>query len=335
MKGQYKLDVLRRSLASADEGERLYAVEDLAEGGVPESVPYLAVSLKSEDSQVVRDALLFALKRVDCSNAYPLIFDLFRSEDAYLRNAAVSIFGAGGDDAVAYLASRLDEADREVRKLVLDALMETGLPDAHLAIRAGLHDTAPNVRITAVEYLGRLQDAGSVGEMLTLFRTDPEPMLGFSIIEALSSIGDISAIKAAICILIPEGSVNDLNMIYLPQLMKLVGMAGNEEDVVRVLGSAPDVEVYAEDIINMLASAKRRLGGVNPGREVQDALHKIGVAPSLRDDLQYGALALLAHSGTAHARKTIEETMNKADDEDLRSFCRECLDVQPGTGGKP
>jgi hypothetical protein len=333
MKAQHRLDALRRGLASADEGERLYAVEDLAEGGVPESVPYLAASLKAEDSQVVRDALFFALKRLDCSNAYSLIFDLFRSKDAYLRNAAVSIFGAGRDDAVAYLASRLDEADREVRKLVLDALMETGLPDAHLAIRAGLRDTAPNVRITAVEYLGRLRDAGSVGEMLALFRTDPEPMLRTSVIEALSCIGDINAIKAVVSLLMPEEGVNDLNVIYLPQLMRLIGVAGSEEDAVRVLGAVPDVEVYAEDIIGMLGEAKRRLGRVNPGQKVQDALHKIVVAPSLRDDLQYGALALLAHSGTESARKTIEEIMNNAGDEDLRSFCRERLDAQPGAGG--
>ena len=64
-------------------------------------------------------------------------------------------------------------------------------------------------------------------------------------------------------------------------------------------------------------------------------LQKIVVAPSLRDDLQYGALTLLAQSGTASARKTIEEIMNEADDEDLRSFCRECLDAEPGSGGKP
>ena len=335
MAGQHKLDVLRKSLASADEGERLYAVEDLCEAGLPESVPYLVASLESENSQVVRDALVFALKKLDCSNAYPTIFDLFRSEDAYLRNAAVSIFGAGGDDAVAFLASRLDEADREVRKLILDALMETGLPDARLAIRAGLHDTAPNVRITAVEYLGRLPDTGSVGEMLALFRTDPEPMLRATIIEAISSIGDISAIKAVVSLLMPEEGAGDLHGIYLPQLMKLVGMAGNEEDAVRVLGSVPDVDVYAEDIITMLGQAKKRLGNPALGREAQDALHTIVAAPSLRADLQYGALALLAQSGTAGARKTIEEIMNKADDEDLRSFCRECLDARSGAGGKP
>lgn len=335
MKGEHKLDALRKSLASADEGERLYAVEDIADANITESVPYLAAGLKMEASQVVRDALLFALKRLDCSAAYPLIFDLFRSEDAYLRNAAVSIFGAGGDDAVAFLASRLDEADREVRKLILDALMEIGLPDARLAIRAGLHDTAPNVRITAVEYLGRLRDAVSVGEMLALFRTDPEPMLRTTIIEALSSIGDVSAIKTVVSLLMPEEGVNDLNGIYLPQLMKLVGMAGNEEDVVLVLGSVPDIDVYAEDIITMLGQAKKRLGRVALGRKAQDALREISLAPSLRDDLQYGVLALLVHSGTANARKTIEEIMNKADDEDLRSFCRECLDARPVAGGKP
>ncbi|MGD0228853.1 MAG: HEAT repeat domain-containing protein [Syntrophorhabdales bacterium] len=334
MKGQHKLDVLRKSLASADEGERLYAVEDLCEAGVPESVPYLVISLKAENSQVVRDAMLFALKKLDCSGTYPSIFELFRSEDAYLRNAAVSIFGAGGDDAVAFLASRLDEADREVRKMILDALMETGLPHARLAIRAGLHDTAPNVRITAVEYLGRLRDTGSVGEMLALFRTDPEPMLRATIMEALSSVGDIGAIKAVVCLIMLEEGVNDLNRIHLPQLMKLVGMTCSEEDVARILGSVPDVDVYAEDIITMLGQAKKRLGGVVLGREAQDALHHLVAAPSLREDLQYGALALLARSGTARARKTIEEILNKADDEDLRSFCRECLDAGPVAGGK-
>ncbi len=335
MQAQNELAVLIDRLSSEDEGERLYAVEDITEAGMPESVHFLAARLNGETSQVVRDALSFALKRLDCSNAYPLIFDLFRSEDAYLRNAAVSIFGAGGEDGAAYFDSRLDEADREVRKLILDALMETGLAGAVFAIRAELHDEAPNVRITAVEYLGRMQDAESVDELIALFRTDPEPMLRASVMEALSSIGNVSAIKEAVSFLMAEGGIDDAANIYLPQLMKLVAVGGSKDDVVRVVCSIADVAIYGEDIITMLSDANRRLGATILAPKVRKVLQKIAVAPRLRDDLRYGALTLLAHSGAASARKTIEGMMNKTDDEDLRSFCRECLDAEPGSRGKP
>jgi HEAT repeat protein len=150
------MENLIKALNSEDEVERIYAAQDIAESEKPELAEFLLKRLSLEESQAVKDAIIFALGNLSCSRIYPMIFRLFRSPDAYLRNAAIGIFGSEGKNAVSFLASHLNHSDREVRKLILDALFATGVPDAARAIRKCLYDSSLNVRITAAEYLGRM-----------------------------------------------------------------------------------------------------------------------------------------------------------------------------------
>jgi HEAT repeat protein len=293
------MDNLLRGLHDSDETERLYAVQDLAETENPDVALHLLDRLVIEESRAIRDAIVFGLKTISCSRVYDALFGLFCSPDAYLRNAAVVILGSQGDDAVGFLASNLDHSNREVRKLTLDALFQIGSPDAVLAVRACLYDRAPNVQITAVEYLGRLQDEASMDEMLEIFQKSPEPMLRTSILESLSLMGAGTPIRKALNILAPHGDFSGMDPIYIPQAINLAAKAGNPEDLSAVIDSVEEMSVYADDIMRALEQAKRR----HPDLLLNDGLFKsvldIAGDSLVREDVRYAAVNSILVRGCA------------------------------------
>ncbi len=345
-------------LNSPDESERLYAVEDIASSDMPDAGAYLTERLASEDSQVVRDAIVFALKRLDCGSAYDALFRLFSSPDAYLRNAAVSIFGTGGNEAIAYLSASLDHSDKEVRKLILDSMVEIGTTEAKLAIRAGLHDPAPNVRITAVEYLGRLKDRESVEDMLSLFKEQEEPMLRVSIIDALLEIDDRDALKEVLGILMPSEKETEIDPLYIAQLIRVMARIADEDILVKMLGLIDDATLYADDIISSITEISRRIPGFKDSK-ICKALTDIVIADNVREDQRYKAaelldkcrvlsseerfrigtllitqgnsitvagLRLIAGSGHPDALEKLEEIKDSSDDELIREVCKELIE---------
>ena len=353
------MDELIKRLNSPDEAERLYAVEDFSAKSGPEVAVHLAKRLAVEDSPLVRDALVFSLKKKDCTLAYDILFEMFVSPDASIRNAAVGIFGAGGDDAVAFLTSRLDHADKEVRKLLLDALFETGTPDALLAIRAGLHDPEPNVKITAVEYLGALGDTESIDEMMNLFKRDSEPMLRAAILEAFSRVAKGEGVDKILAILNPEGDLYDIDAFYLPQLLDLMAKSGELEDVVKVMKALP-VNLYGEDIVRAVLELKKRFGDVLNNKDIYEKVVEIIENKEAKEEARYNAVEclissesspvdahtlyslglalvsesgfmlypgvrLLSRSGLEDARERIKEICETTEDDDLKEFCMELI----------
>ncbi|MFH1009500.1 MAG: HEAT repeat domain-containing protein, partial [Candidatus Latescibacterota bacterium] len=252
------MDDFINRLNSPDEAERLYATQDIADAGRTDLAPVLVKRLELEESQAVREAIVCSLKAMPCPDIYQCLFELFSSLDAYLRNAAVAAFGAQGDEAVAFLSSRFAHEDREVRKLILDALFQLGTPEAVVAIRRGLRDSAVNVRITAVEYLGRLEDRDTVDEMLALFREEREPMLRTSILEALSVVGNGAATNEALRILAPDGNFSRVDPLYLPEVITLAARTGDVEVICAVVDAVTDLRTYADNIIRAIGQAKRR-----------------------------------------------------------------------------
>ncbi len=249
------MEELIKDLQSSDEADRIYAAEDLADLGSPEAAVPLVHRLVKEESVAVKNAIVTALQQVDIGQVHELVFEMFMSTDAFLRNAAVMIFGAGGEEAVAYLTSLLDHSDPEVRKLVLDAMFEIGSDETLLVIRAGLFDESINVQITAVEYLGRLADSDGVADMLTLFKESDEPMLRAAILETMAMVADAQIISEILTIMIPEGNFTNLDPIYLASLTELTAKAGDREAIIRLATSITDLALYGEEVSAMLAGA--------------------------------------------------------------------------------
>ena len=219
MDRQKLLDSLRNPV----EEERIYAVEDVLADNSRALFPVLIEHIYHEDSRLVRELIVEALKVSDISDLFPEIAKYFESSDAYIRNCAIEIFGAKGEDAVAYLTSIMDHSNKEVRKLVLDSLVATSSKYSIPALRAALKDKAPNVMITAVEYLGKIYDEESLPDIMEIFENTNEAMVRMSCLETLIIMGQPSTVDRVLTLL--GGKAMD--SVYKPTVLRLVGEKGN------------------------------------------------------------------------------------------------------------
>jgi len=279
---------LRKKLNHPDEAERIYTVHDIMDNNITELLPDLVKKLVTEESIAVKNAIVEALKNMDISSIYEILFELFSSPDAYLRNAAVEIFASSSDKegAVAFLASKLDHANKEVRKLILDSLVELGTPSAIMAIRASLYDSSKNVQITAAEYLGKLKDKESLPELIELFKKDLEPMLRVSILHALREIKEGFKIKDIIKMVLPEKKVTEENIIFLPELMKLVADLGEKDDIIYLLEIVKYDSAYAYDLIDFLIKICQRFPELRKLEQIYNIYQHIKKDPTVEEELK-------------------------------------------------
>lgn len=359
-----KLEHLLQALNSPEEEKRLYAVQDLMEYDRDIAKPLLE-RLTVETSQLVRDAIVFTLKKINIQDSFFRIFNLFLHSDAYLRNAAVDIFGAQKEEAIAYLTSQLDHSDREVRKLILDALYIIGSPEAVMAIRAGLYDPAVNVRITAVGYLGQLADRESTAEMISLLAREKEPMLKAAILESLPVMADENDIQSALAIIIPGGDISCLDPVFLPQVIRMTGRTGDLKFLCRVLENVEDIGTYGDDILQAIGRIKSRIPDLFHHQQILEKIYRIIEEPAVAERVRYSAIELLLSngireleqldrlggklisepkmvqggvrllhaSGSEEGRTVIINLMKATDDKHLLAFCEELFGDNAVNGG--
>lgn len=218
-----KSDLLS-ALNNEDEAERIYAVEDVLALKDRKLYPIIINHIEGEDSRLVRELIVEALKVLDVSDHYPEIATYFESTDAYIRNCAIEIFGSKGEDAVPFLTSIMDNEDKEVRKLILDSLVATSSKYSIPALRAALNDKAANVMITAVEYLGKIYDEDSLNDVLEIFVKTDEPMVRSACLETLTLMGSPDVVDTVLQTLGHAG----VEGFYKPSVIRLVGEKGGE-----------------------------------------------------------------------------------------------------------
>lgn len=277
---------LLKALNSEDESDRLYAIYDIIESEITDKSKYFIERLSIETSQAVRDALVTALKHTDNKSIFDQLFLLFESPDPYLRNAAVSIFAMGGEDALAYLTSKMDHSDREVRKLILDSLVEIGSADALIAIRAALYDPSKNVQIAAAEYLGKLRDKQSLEDLLNIFKNDEEPMLRAAILNTLREIGDRNVVGEIMNILCPSKNLSEADYVYFTELYNLVICLGDYEDIKSFIDNINYSTVYAKDIVDIIISASRKFPDIFKLDKVKYLINRIKSDENLEEEFK-------------------------------------------------
>lgn len=300
---------LSEGLLHNEESERLYAVQDILalDDGMEQYAEPLVRQLGMETSQAVRDSIVFALKRMACTHIFPMVFELFQSGDAYLRNAAAGIFSTKETEGVAFLTSKLDHADREVRKLILDALFQIGSRDAVLAIRAGLQDPSINVRITAVEYLGQLNDKDSLPDVFSMLAHETDPMLITSALETVLQIGDETALQETIRFLNHNDDILKVHPVFLPELIKLIAKSGTLEHLLEIISLLNGRLTYAKDIVMALGEARTRHKDILCHPEIIHRLIRIVKEKEANQNIRYAAAELLLADISCHDRKALLE----------------------------
>lgn len=363
-----KMESIQKALSSPQESERLYAVQDildLRESAYLKENAYLYAAtlvrhLAIESSQAVRESIVYALKRMPCSDnmVFSLLFELFQNADAYLRNAAVTIFGTKQTSGVAFLTSQLDHADREVRKLLMDALFQIGSKEAVLAIRAGLHDPSINVRITALEYLGQLNDRDSITDVLDMLQSETDPMLITSALESVLQIGDDASIQETIRFLNNNDDILKVHPVFLPELIKLISRSGTVENLLEIIAFLNGRQTYAKDIVLAIEDALKRHGDILCQPEISSRLIRAikeihgneGVRYAAAElllseegfsdkalllelgqwlikegDMVHAGVRFLAKSGTEEGRSAIQAILTKTKDPGVRDLCEELI----------
>jgi HEAT repeat protein len=127
--------------------------------------------------------------RPDQDTLHQLI-DLLRDEDnAGLRNATAELLVRCGIRVVPILLGYLDDADHDLRKLVVDALGALGGEDAQHGLIRALSDPDNNVSAAAAEGLGVAGDAAAIPELLRHLAQNQEPFFRFNALAALGQIG--------------------------------------------------------------------------------------------------------------------------------------------------
>lgn len=348
-------DLIKR-LSGDNEGDRIYAVQDIMEANDPGQVILLLNRLPTEKSPMVRDAVLFALKQMPCREIYGMLFELLRSPDAWIRNAAVTIFGSEGQEAVEFLSSHIHGSDREIRKLISDALFLIGTPEVLPVIRAALKDSAVNVKITAVEYLGRLDDKDSATDLMRLFQTETEPMLRMAILDALSLIGSENDIIRLLSAIGADKNMSDIDPLYIPAAIRLSAKSGKPGVMCRIIESV-DTAVYADDIVRAVGGTKDILTSEpvvekifeivenkdiddntrNAAVEIllsnninKDRLSELGKILIEEEKMRYVGIRIIAFSKTSEGMEKIREILSNTKDEEIRELCEELLDEAGG-----
>lgn len=283
-------------LESSDESKRIYAVEDLCEIKDLEIDTALINRLQKEKSQLVRETIVDALKKMISPELFDGIYKMFYSNDAFTRTATTMIFAAGGDAAIDFLAQSFPSANSEIKKLILDSLFEIGTPKARRVIRLGLYDNDMNVMISSIEFLGLLGDCESGPKFIEVLKSANQPMLIITLLRSISKTCDSRLINQAVEILLPARNYNELNNLYLGEILNLIGETGSVEEILKILEVDFDYSIYSEEISLLLMVSTKRFQEIISYNKVRETIFKILNENNINNNTLLNILHLIAYS---------------------------------------
>lgn len=252
------IKVLLEELQAEDEKTRAFAAEDIAYDGLSEAIPALVNQMVVEKSRFVREVIVNSVKMMEHPQVISSVLPLLRSDDAFIRNAAIDILSARGDEALAAIEKILDDKDKDLRKFALDVLFQLGTEGAELIAR-GLDDFDINNQITAVEYLGQLEYKEKTSRINSLLRETDHLLLRCTCLEALATVGDELSVKCVAQLYPDYTSISPLEQY---SYLKFVAAQGSAihlsliEELIKEKG-----EVMHKEIINAIEGILRRWGG--------------------------------------------------------------------------
>ena len=163
------IEDLISDLSSEDEKTRAFAAEDIACDGIMEGIGPLLARLEIEPSRYVREVIVSSLKMMSGPDLVTQVIPCLRSDDAFVRNSIIDILALQGEESLDALRGPLQDTDKDTRKFVLDVLVQIGSSAAATLIADAMADPDINNVITAVEYLGRLEDERWIKGINNLF----------------------------------------------------------------------------------------------------------------------------------------------------------------------
>jgi len=194
-----------KELQDHDPEIRLHAIEKMSLFKDPIPVSYL-IEMMADPEWRVRKTAVAAVAGLERNEllAEKLIQVLYQEGNVGQRNAAEEALRLMETAAILPLLAHLRKANRDVKKMIIEALGEIGDKRAAPELRLMLEDPDENVRLAAIESLGKIKEPHSVDALLPLLENERVPIC-FTTVKALERIGDPRAVAPMIRIASQKG----------------------------------------------------------------------------------------------------------------------------------
>jgi len=175
-------------LKSTDESQRRWAARDLAT--YSEAVDDLLIAIKNEKSFPVLEAIFDSLSTIGGEKVVSGLIPILRSEDASLRNNAISVLQLMPEVVALHIIELLNDQDSDVRIFAIDILQQLAHPQTpHWLLSVLKDETHINVVATAVDRLAEVGTPDMVADLNRLLEKFPdEPYLTFAVNTAIKRI---------------------------------------------------------------------------------------------------------------------------------------------------
>jgi HEAT repeat protein len=286
------IDELIQDLHSGDEKTRAFAAEDIVFDGVPGGTEILIDRLKLEQSRFVREVIVNCLKGLKGREIVEKIIPLLANEDAFIRNASIEILSLQGEIATEFMRKLLGDPDKDIRKFALDILFQ--LKTLHTAelIAEALNDPDINNLITAVEYLGYMEDTNYTPRVNELLMRSDNILLRCTCLEALAIIGDEESIR---CVNKMYPNYENISILEQYSFLKFVARKGTDIHLRLVISLIEEKgQVMHKEIINAIQGILKR----NPRKLLPpDLLNALSyyLKTDINDVNKYELLILMGH----------------------------------------
>ena len=118
------------------------------------------------------------------------MFKLLKSDNAYLRNAAIEFLKHYGKEAKGFLEELMDSEDRDIRIFAINILGDVRFEDSLDMLRRFIvKEKDINALVTAIDYLGEIGDKSDIALLESLKNETDDDYVKFAIDLAIKRIG--------------------------------------------------------------------------------------------------------------------------------------------------
>ena len=297
---------LINDLKSDDESVRSFAVDDLRQINSEDAVQPLVDLLLSERSVIIRESIFKTFSQIKGKKTIDALIFLLRSDEAFIRNQAITVLNEKGEESLESLRALLKDPDKDVRKLALDALFSFEHPESAKIIVEAFTDQAINVRITAVEYIGRLEAKEFSDDIVNVLKSSENILLTCSCLESLSIIGSSENMEEIKKIF---SDVNKIDPMIMFSYVKVIGSLGDLDSYDMLTGILKNFgTVISKEIIQSVQKISRRLKNKELPTELLNSF--IVILNDLDEMGQYSILNMISAYNNDEVYNILLEKLN-------------------------
>ncbi|MBF0452363.1 MAG: HEAT repeat domain-containing protein [Candidatus Magnetomorum sp.] len=166
--------------------EAIEALRDIDFSALTECLLQL---LENNPEMAVKEKVFLLLKSIAFprTNIYQ-VERMFKSDEPFIRNATIEILRQADADFLSTMSRLSQDPDKDIRKFVLDTLVEHSSREAIEIVKNCLNDSAPIVRQAAIESLGNMGIRKSAPAIERQLDIETNLMIQCTCLEALATM---------------------------------------------------------------------------------------------------------------------------------------------------